>query len=110
MNTKGAWLRPDGYIGLQASDDPTATINRQALQHRVVFYDHAGPGWHLCVGCGVRFRWFSTLRVTHLDGDKANNDPANLAASCHRCATLDSAALRDLFSYFDLKKSKPLSM
>jgi len=41
---------------------------------------------HRCQRCGRTTAELGyTLPVHHLDHDKANNDPANLVASCHRC-------------------------
>lgn len=35
---------------------------------------------HLCQFCGAEAK-----EVHHLDGNRANNDPANLVASCRKC-------------------------
>ena len=40
-----------------------------------------GRDCHRCVRCGRPWR----LEIAHLDGDPANNDPANLATLCRTC-------------------------
>lgn len=69
----------------------------EVFEHRVVLYDHIGPGPHPCHWCGspvdwrVRAQWASfrgdELVVDHLDGNPQNNDPANLVPSCFTCNT-----------------------
>ena len=42
-------------------------------------------GW-TCQDCGEqRKRWGHSLHVHHIDGNKLNNDPANLVALCAGC-------------------------
>jgi hypothetical protein len=73
---------------------PTA---RQVIHlHRAVLYDKIGPGPHPCHWCGESVNWAITtldtpdrfkgvLVVDHLDNTDSNNDPSNLAPSCHSC-------------------------
>ena len=92
----GSWVRPDGYVAVQAADHPLANKNRQALLHRVVAYDAWGAGWQRCWSCHERVQWLKTLRVVHLDGDLTNNDVDNLAPACHCCAILHRRVLKEI--------------
>ena len=62
--------------------------------HRLVLFEKVGPGSHLCRWCRRSVEWRartfgkpmdSVLVVDHLDGDRLNNDPSNLAVSCQSC-------------------------
>jgi hypothetical protein len=59
--------------------------------HRVALYDKIGPGPHACHWCETGISWDvrpsveGCIDTDHLDGDRYNNDPANLVPSCHRC-------------------------
>ncbi len=64
--------------------------------HRAVLYEKLGADAQSCHWCQAEVRWRTVrdagsytgpgaLLVDHLDGNKRNNDPANLVPSCHRC-------------------------
>lgn len=76
----------NGYRVIRAVGHPVANVKGTAYEHRVVLYDKIGPGEHECVHCGDIVRWEDgTLTSDHLDFDRSNNDPKNLAPCCHRC-------------------------
>lgn len=82
--------RKDGYRQVSAPGHPLANIYGHVLEHRKVLYDTIGPGPHPCYGCGIPVNWEagitdSALIVDHLDFDRADNAPANLAPSCNPC-------------------------
>lgn len=79
------WTGSHGYRFRTMHDHPLANERGHVYEHRVVLYDDLGSGPQACYWCGTTVEWGSTLRVDHLDGDKANNTPANLVPSCHRC-------------------------
>lgn len=79
-----------GYIWARAAGHPLAMQNGGTYQHRLVLWDKIGPGSHPCAWCGDPVDWFggtpaTRLEVDHIDANRANNDPANLAPSCHHC-------------------------
>jgi len=50
-----------------------------------MLYAVVGAGLHPCHWCKRPVGWTADLEVDHLDDDRANNTPANLAPSCHAC-------------------------
>lgn len=71
-----------------------ATYSGSMPYHRYVCFEAIGrPRQSACVHCGYVLPWKTTLtpaqphvvNVDHLDNDKSNNDPANLAPSCSWC-------------------------
>jgi len=91
-----------GYVRVYRPDHPLSTPTRGwVYEHRVVLYDTIGPGAHPCFWCGDTVSWSRTypthhdaLCVDHLDGDRANNHPANLKPSCHGCNSGRAATRR----------------
>lgn len=90
----GPFITAQGYRGLPAHwDHPLADVNGVVLEHRKVLHDIIGPGPHAChwnyfSECGkTQLTWggLDGIQVDHLDGDKTNNDPANMVASCLAC-------------------------
>jgi hypothetical protein len=84
---------------------PLAYVGGQAAEHRVVLYDHIGPGVHPCHWCSTPVEWTKkaynrkgNLTVDHLDGDKHNNALENLVPACSSCNTkrgLDHKTVKD---------------
>lgn len=80
------------YRQVTEPDHPLADKDGRLLIHRKVLYDSIGPGPHPCHWCGklVTFQKGKrtaegALSVDHVDGNKLNNDLANLVPACHRC-------------------------
>ena len=82
---------PRRYRTVAAKGHPLAGKNGRAYEHRVVLYDAIGPGPHECTWCGRSVEWGvskgspEALTVDHLNGDKGDNRPENLTASCGAC-------------------------
>lgn len=82
----------NGYMLHRRRDHPLARPSGIVFVHRTVLYDAIGPGSHPCHWCGVSLWWehkyptqMTALIVDHVDGDRTNNDLANLVPCCHRC-------------------------
>jgi hypothetical protein len=78
------------YRSTYSPDHPLAQADGRVPTHRLVLYDKIGTGVHACHWCGRAVRWIGggrgdQLVADHVDGDRWNNDPANLVPSCHRC-------------------------
>lgn len=93
-------MRPQGggreatvtrYRRVKAPGHPLADKDGMVRVHRRALYDKIGPGEHACHWCGRPVAWdgvgIGRLCVDHIDGDRWNNDPANLVPSCRRCNT-----------------------
>ena len=69
--------------------EPVSMPCQRAYVHRVVLWRKVGPGPHPCHWCGVELAWVSrrqdAITADHLNGDKHDNDPANLRVSCQSC-------------------------
>lgn len=81
-----------GYMLLKGAGHPLTNASGWVYEHRAVLFAAIGPGAHPCHWCGDVVSWERSypehadgLTVDHIDEDKANNDPANLVASCARC-------------------------
>ena len=82
--------RKDGYRQVSAAGHPLANTYGHVLEHRMVLYDTIGPGPHPCHWCDIPVNWEAGITATalitdHLDFNRANNDPANLAPACNVC-------------------------
>ncbi len=73
-----------GYIRIKAPDHPLADRG-WVREHRAVLYTTIGPGPHTCHRCGDTVEWGTTLEVDHLDHNRHNNQPTNLAPACRTC-------------------------
>lgn len=74
-----------GYRVLLRPGHPLARAEGKVYEHRLVLYAVLGPDDQPCHWCNRMVSWDSTLEVDHLDGNKMNNTPENLAACCHAC-------------------------
>jgi hypothetical protein len=82
--------REDGYRIVRDSDHPLARSRGVVFEHRQVLFNAIGTGTHACHWCDKPVTWTEgitadALVVDHLDGDRSNNDPANLVPSCNPC-------------------------
>lgn len=81
------------YAARYAPEHALAGPTGLVLEHRKALHDRIGDGPHACYWCTAPLRWDAPqgdpeeLTVDHLDGNPANNDPANLAPSCRPCNT-----------------------
>lgn len=62
-------------------------------EHKLVLFEKLGGGDHPCHWCGRLLRWVKgtagdALVADHLDGDRRNNEPANLVPACNGCNTI----------------------
>ena len=83
-------IQPSGYVALSDKTHALSGKDGFLYEHRKVLFDAIGIGPHECRWCRKPISWKASDRrsmivVDHLDGDKANNDPRNLVASCQGC-------------------------
>lgn len=83
-----------GYLTLNVPGHPLTMNQRNTTVyvHRLVLFDSIGFGPHQCHWCSKHVNWGGryrpdALEADHLDRNRANNDPVNLAPSCHACNT-----------------------
>jgi hypothetical protein len=92
----GATIRENGeYLVIRnAQGHPIATHDGSIPYHRFVLYEKLQSPWGaVCRWCEYPLLWKTRLSYSvahvvcadHLDGNKANNDPDNLVASCDWC-------------------------
>ncbi|MDF2995271.1 MAG: hypothetical protein K0R27_908 [Xanthobacteraceae bacterium] len=80
-----------GYILVPAAGHPLAS-NGYAYEHRKIFYDAHPAGPFACHYCDDELVWdpepsgANGVLISHLDGDKTNNNLSNLAPTCSICS------------------------
>jgi hypothetical protein len=83
------WTNPEGYVLVYLPDHPLAMKLGKVFEHRVVLWEKTAGCDQDCFWCGRALGWFARgkarLVTDHLDGNVANNNPANLVASCSNC-------------------------
>lgn len=81
--------RPDGYSKVYRIGHPLAARDGRIYVHRLVLFEVIGEGPHPCHWCGRSVNWLDAgdgrLVVDHLDFDRRNDTPVNLAPACHPC-------------------------
>lgn len=80
------------YRRVKRLGHPLAGKDGGVALHRLVLYEAIGPGEHPCHWCSTLVDWSkrypadqAALVVDHLDWNRANNQLANLVASCPPC-------------------------
>ena len=90
IQRKGEYLCVVGAIGHPL----VSSANYRMPYHRFVLYESLGqPDCSRCLHCGYLLPWKTTMSpavyhvacADHLDSNKGNNAPANLAPSCWWC-------------------------
>jgi hypothetical protein len=98
--TEGRFVNARGYVMVKDPAHPLSRRSGYVLEHRKSLHDAIGPGPHQCAWCGTGVVWGGkggdALVVDHFDGDKQNNDPANLRPSCVPCNAARSAPMVDV--------------
>ena len=81
-----------GYRMTRAKGHPIAPPSGIVPVSRLVLYDKIGPGPHPCHLCGKPVDWTpgdpyaeNALFVDHIDWNRTNDTPGNLAPSCNIC-------------------------
>jgi hypothetical protein len=81
----GSYVDHYGYRILTGQQGhPLACRNGELKEHRRVLYEKIGPGTHNCWICGKELGWDQII-PDHLDENRLNNDPDNLAPACRKC-------------------------
>jgi hypothetical protein len=86
VNVPHVLIHSRGYILTPSEKHPLVKRHNGVMEyeHRVIYYDVHGEGPFQCYWCGVAITW-DTLHIDHLNNDKKDNNPDNLAASCPTC-------------------------
>ena len=82
-----------GYWRVYDPNHPLANRNSRVYEHRLIAYQHYGPGRQTCGWCGCGLTW-GDLHIDHLDDDRDNNHIGNLVISCGTCNRARTAARR----------------
>lgn len=85
--TGNPWFNSHGYIKVGRPGHPLADKQGSLYEHRLVLFEHIGPGVHQCHWCGIDVEWMVDLEADHVNFDRVDNRSANLVPSCHGCNT-----------------------
>jgi hypothetical protein len=83
QQTKDRYMHSGGYVIARDAIHPLSR-NGLLFEHRKVLHDVIGEGPIACHWCSRAVDWQS-LHVDHLNEDKTDNRPENLAPSCPAC-------------------------
>lgn len=86
------YLSGAGYVILLDKSHPLSDRDGRVAEHRTVMYGHHGATCPDCYWCGKALTWEDAV-VDHLDEDKQNNLPGNLAVACNACNRARGAIL-----------------
>lgn len=87
------YVSTKGYLYITASRHPLAAISGGVAVHRLVAHTEwvlNGCPALVCTMCAVELRDWKRAHVHHIDHDKTNNTPANLAVTCPSCNSRES--------------------
>lgn len=99
-------LGTNGYVKILDHAHPLAARG-YVYEHRAVLFAAIGPGPHRCHWCGVEVDWIKgfcragALVPDHLDGNKQNNDRANLVPACNPCNAARGLFMRWVMRHAD---------
>jgi len=97
-------IHPSKYKLVWAPHHPLTTHKAQQLtEHRAILWEKIGPGPHTCHRCGAFVTWviggtgtaIGELIVDHINRNKRDNAPNNLAPSCRACNGLNHDTYRN---------------
>lgn len=86
------YITKAGYVILYGSDHAMANSAGNAYQHRIVAYEAHNGVCPNCYWCDTDLDWESAV-IDHLNEDKQDNTPGNLAVSCNKCNRARGAIL-----------------
>lgn len=89
---KGRYIVGSGYIKILMPNHSLAEKGGHIYEHRMVLYDKYGSDIQECFWCGKSLIW-KNIKCDHLDENKQNNKPENLAISCNECNRARGAML-----------------
>jgi len=78
------YITNTGYVTIYKPEHPLAWKQGRVFEHRVVLYDHYGPGEQECFWCGKKLLWVDVIG-DHLNENKQENVISNLVISCNDC-------------------------
>jgi hypothetical protein len=79
------------YVMTTRTGHPLARAGGRVYVHRMVLFDTIGPGVHPCHWCTRPVTWDQgkgepdQLHLDHLNANRSDNRPENLAPSCRDC-------------------------
>lgn len=84
-------MHSQGYVLLSMPGHPLAKKSGLVGEHRLVAYEHFGPGPQECFWCGKKVKWDGKSRsvdklvIDHLNENKIDNRIENLVVACNPC-------------------------